>query len=1008
MNIYTTHRTNLTFLILMFIILSLLSNGCSVPDKYDKPVWKNNLQNDMGVNGTQMRLYLQTGSTVKSILPWEHFLEFGNYDIIGVGTGIIKAATIRNGTLVLPEQNVTSSPFLDARTMGFDGGIFLCCTNAPDVTNNGLIPGATSDTINGLPAYNLNTGLSFVLNDSATIPVKATFQIYGIASGVEKRIVPGDFGITFYNAHHTKAAVGTLDSVPASALQMSTTTDSLFTMLLEDLRAYELHALSNTTNEGVDIFSMKLLHNYDGTFGFDTVHIKTIDDSLMALDTTILTLKSGIVDTLIFYNRSLDPYYAYRVGDTVHCGVFENSVVHASAQNAKVVLANRLLRMIDSNHTPSGTGLKTIPPVGPELDHYFGLYSNISGLLEVLDDFKNAYTVQKIKVDHNIYENLGRYLNSIVGSGAGGDVSAVNPSVFSHLVLWYTDYLLYAGLCSYIDDDFFSRYINHHKLLVDAVKTLVDKIADDYNNNIIIRFYAVAAFYDFMLNQNRTNLATLVNYLDDFVSSEGEYGEGISYFLYTSEILLPIVYTAIQEQYLYGPDAGNSWLSADTSRLVLMYRNIGEYLINSATNWGELPAIDDGGPTIPFLAPFAVINNNRRFLNFSRDTRNLMNNGLADSVENAERLGIEGIAPWRMFLYPYNRSFHGSSNWKHNLDSVRHNGSIVQISTGTANDNLNMTIIAEEHPEDGGTHDQIDHGAVQFVRYTNNAGGTAPHVDHLIIDPGYPGFKEDKRQVEEWIYANQNVQMLWDSDFTFTTDRTQGNNSVPSEEPEKDADDEEFLGGAVENKDYNTIEMYDYKKNGGMTGYRYMSPWEIRKMLHKFALRDGGMQNNVWEIVDAMGLSLLTNKTLSSRSGEGKSSVQNRYRNGVEVKIEYKYPKQPEIFRCKESLGSDLWEFISWLLNRIGNNLIGECAFYYSRNIEYETSYYGTRGVYTLGTNYYIIDHLPQDSLPSTVSLAASWKMQKNTTQMGATGWQQFVFEGTTPDPFTTTQHCTK
>ncbi|MFP4418763.1 MAG: hypothetical protein ACLFSB_15995, partial [Chitinispirillaceae bacterium] len=55
----------------------------------------------------------------------------------------------------------------------------------------------------------------------------------------------------------------------------------------------------------------------------------------------------------------------------------------------------------------------------------------------------------------------------------------------------------------------------------------------------------------------------------------------------------------------------------------------------------------------------------------------------------------------------------------------------------------------------------------------------------------------------------------------------------------------------------------------------------------------------------------------------------------------------------------------------------------------------------TLGNTYYVIDHLPQDSLPSSIILANSWNMPKNTTQMGATGWERFVFEGTTPDPAT-------
>lgn len=71
-----------------------------------------------------------------------------------------------------------------------------------------------------------------------------------------------------------------------------------------------------------------------------------------------------------------------------------------------------------------------------------------------------------------------------------------------------------------------------------------------------------------------------------------------------------------------------------------------------------------------------------------------------------------------------------------------------------------MTIIAEENPVTGGTHDQIDHGAIQLMRYKNSSTGNTPHVDHLIIDPGYPSFNDNKRFVNEFKYCNQNVQML--------------------------------------------------------------------------------------------------------------------------------------------------------------------------------------------------------------------------------------------------------
>jgi hypothetical protein len=288
-----------------------------------------------------------------------------------------------------------------------------------------------------------------------------------------------------------------------------------------------------------------------------------------------------------------------------------------------------------------------------------------------------------------------------------------------------------------------------------------------------------------------------------------------------------------------------------------------------------------------------------------------------------------------MFLYPYNNpTLTGPTTWKNSLDSVRHVRSIVQIPVGNDTNSLNMTIIADENPSAGGGHDQIDHGAIQFVRYKNNSAGNNPHVDHLIIDPGYPGFEENKRYINEWKYCNQNVQMLWDSSFSFSTDETDGDHSTVSEQPEKDADDEEFLGYR-DGEDFNVTEKFNYKENGGMTGYRYLSPWNVREMVHKYVFRDGGLQNNMWEIVDANSMQKIDSKTLNPLGGEGKSQVINRYKNGVEVKIEYKYPKPQEKFHIKESFAV----------------MTGQ--FYYSRNITYEESHYGVRGIYTLGNNYF-------------------------------------------------------
>ncbi len=139
------NRFNLILLSTVFFVLV----GCKVPEKYPKPVSEMNIENDVGVNGTRMRLYLQTGSEIKSILSWDHFLKFKNFDIISVDTGDIKAATVTTASSVIPGQVVTSSVFLDDDAMGYDGGIYMCCTNISSLTASGLILSRPSDTIDG-------------------------------------------------------------------------------------------------------------------------------------------------------------------------------------------------------------------------------------------------------------------------------------------------------------------------------------------------------------------------------------------------------------------------------------------------------------------------------------------------------------------------------------------------------------------------------------------------------------------------------------------------------------------------------------------------------------------------------------------------------------------------------------------------------------------------------------------------------------------------------------------
>ena len=334
-----------------------LLTGCALHTEYPEDVWVNSIQDDLGVNGTQMRLYLQTGTTVKSILPWEHFLKFGNYDIIAVDTGIIKAATLQGGIVVLPEDTVINSPFLDAQKMGFTG-IYLCCVNQSELPAQGLQLSGYDTIINGTEAYNLAIGLSFRLNTPSD-PVIAMFEIWSVKEGGEAvRLAEDQFSISFYNVHHTKVGVSQFDGVPPADLLLSTTSDPLFTTLFNDLKMY---------------------------------------DSTRRLE---------------FYAK----------GDSANGTVYEKAIVYASAHNALLVLTQKLIKKVEPGYTfpttsPKGTALPPVPPIGPLLDEYFGLYSNVSGLLTALNYFKEGYTLYKDESDDALQRYLSMWLENVVGDG---------------------------------------------------------------------------------------------------------------------------------------------------------------------------------------------------------------------------------------------------------------------------------------------------------------------------------------------------------------------------------------------------------------------------------------------------------------------------------------------------------------------------------------------------------------------------------------------------------------
>lgn len=988
-----------------------------------------NIDEEVYLNGRKLLLYINDVSSnqVRSVVPFENLYEYENYDVIDINSGEIKLADMLTSHTVKP-GTPASSYSLDLNNVGVEGMYIVIESiegNSSAITfNSGSGP---DKTLEGNDAYSLKTGLSYDFNVNEPDPVTVTCKIlsqskdgstsnilllkaleevkallpitfgnivYSI-SGQVLGDTPDNFTLTFHNKVDHQVAVDALKGAVS-------TPDSYFQHLLSGVRDRYNTGVSLVGSDNVryesyhsganNRFYKKKYYVDEDTSGFKEFII--IDDETRILDIydflQIRDKNRDILWGLISWKISDDTYEDHYnrkvkdlstlglgVGDTFFVGTCEKSMVDASRHNAKILFSQSLLKMIDpTNFTPDSD----MPLVGSDMDDYFVLYSQMDKLLEVVEEFKDASTLEKAASTDFAQIRLVQALNVVLGEESLG---GLNPSTFSHIILWYTDYLLYAGLNSYIDGDFYSRYINYHKALVDEIGHAVDTVDASYdNNNIVIRYYAVATLYDLLIGKTDSDkFNTFISLLNDKVDASGEYAEGNGYLNYLLDIALPVMYLAVQD-----------YSGKVPTEAIDLFTKIGNYMLNSATHWGEQIAIDDGAPSIPYLAPFSVISTESdkdKYLNFTQTTGALVNNGAYNNLESAEQVGVYGDSPLKMFMYPVGASV--TNTWRNREDRLRVNGSIVTLPTsftetvpsgsGTKNVNthLNLSIIAEKDPSTGGTHDQIDHGAIQLSRYSEDGSDANPHVDHLIIDPGYPGFSDAKRDKIEFLYPNQNVQLLLDTEFSFTEDESYyDKNSKKEDEPGQGNDYEEILG-QDEDRDFAATEKFNYRNNGGMTGYRYMTPDDFMDMASNLVLSDG-MQNNTWEAVETQTAAKLKAKTLSHLGGEGSSEVLNQYDNGAEIKISYKYPVAQTLFHFKEgAFGTDT-------------------SFYYNRSISYEESHYGYRGVYELGGNYYVVDHLPEDDLPNTITLANTWNMPKNSAAQGNSGWEEYVYAGVSRD----------
>lgn len=884
-----------TYKIIAICLLALFSS-CRKRVKDDftnATIAGKNIEEAMSLSGRQVMLYIKESGIdeVRSVIPFENIYQYNNYDVIDINSGVIKLADISSGQVVTP-GSISGS--FDSKNFGVEQ-IFITVDNV--VGNQSALSFTPRDTvIDGKDAYKLENGLPFTFASTETNGVQVSLKfliqsndgtisnmlvlaslaamnefeplvnngfVYGVAGKFIKAVSNDKLVLTFRNKKNTQQAVASLKGAITSS-------DTYLQGLISSLKTFYDNGVDKVGDEirykGANKFYKKKYFVDEDDSGF--TGIKIIDGETRLKDIyPFLKIHEPSSDRIYnkYYNRKISELttIGLGIGDTFWFGTNEKSMVDASRSNAKVLLSQNLQKMINPNFVVNSA----MPRVGAQMDDYFVLHSNLEELLNEMKIFREENPFAKDGSEEFAQLKFIQSLNATIGATG---LEGLDPSSFSHIILWYTDYLLYAGLNSYLDGDFFSRYINYNNTTLTELSKIVEFTADDYsNNNIVIRFYAVATLYDLLLGKGHTsNFDKFINLLNDKVDSSGEYGEGNGYLTYVLDIALPVMYIAMQEYPNEIPSNARD-----------LFTRIGKNMLNSSPNWGEQVALDDGGTTIPYLAPFSVISteaDNSKYLNFTKQTGELIANGIYNNLEGAELTVQYGDAPMKVFLYPANVMV--QSPWRSREDCARINGSVVtipavyteNIGTKTVNSHLNLSIIAENDPSLGGTHDQIDHGAIQLSRYSEEGNDANPHVDHLIIDPGYPKFTDAKRETKEFFYCNQNVQMLIDKSADGIIDIPFSSNKTPS-----GASDEYYGQTPYSKGDF-----------GGMSGYQYYSRDHFIDLLHKYVLDTNGIQD--WPIAEKMALNKIKAKSLSGDAG-GSSKVLTSYTNGVETQINYHY-----------------------------------------------------------------------------------------------------------------------
>ncbi len=877
------------------LIIAIMGVGCKNKKDEVRNAGGLNPVSQFGINGKATILQVERPGNLECICLWSSFQNYGRFDLTDVQSGTLKLRTGVTGPVISYDS------FLADRSEFNYDKILLGWLNESSVTNLDItstpvaVQPDPEDPLVTVKLFDLEAGVDFQLQNWATMvnPENLLFSIWaqstvnGVTEYVELQRCPR-FPI---NLNNTFSITFLKSSFSGLSLQEK-----------QNLASVDLNPLP-------DQFNIDLAASTDTRFE------------------TLLSLNSKEV-------------YDYALKDKTTIPTTENNelkYVQYCKWNLSRYLSDVLLSYSLSGRT------RKYPVAQPSLDNNLVLYTNINETLDALEviggDADNIVYTLPVVVPAVVFllkavvsdkPPLDAYLQKLIGSS---DYSA---GEFTQLILDYTDYLLYAGLISLFDPAFRTRYFNNFDAILVEMATLLDLIGDTFNNNITIRFYAVASLYDFMKTGDRGYLSKFETYYQARVGSDGEYGEGYDYNTYVNWIVHPVLYLARQEVYTMGPKIGQNWLSASSPVVQLSIQNA-ECILGAADWWGEVPALDDGFYVTPLLAPMAVIADDRKFIHYTNRAEDFVTKGMPeqDDVARGYVIGIPDNC-LRLITYPFNKTITNNTPFDP-PDNVSVSGNMVKMRVTNTKpgytERISLSLIAEDNPEHGKTHDQIDHGEIQLARYVNRAG--VENVSHMIIDPGYPGFDEDKRHIEEYQFTNQNSLYMYDMDITTLDDAL---NPAYTVVPVTGEHSIEFL------------EPFNPKPLGGMSGYKYFSRNDITDLVKG-------------KLFDTWTLSYISSRfadySLKSDAG-GKSEVVQQFRNGVKTKITYEY-RYPSFIQQEDLM--------------------------YNVYIQLKTDCKGYRDVYNLGNSFYVVDRFPSSDHPtiSNLDFGTSWNLPDNTTQVA--GW---------------------